>query len=111
VKLRIISQREVKFLQKTSKALQSFLVGVKWELIGTQLIKTECNIPKGEVEVLKKTWLKCKEIVIKPCDKGAGILIMSFMSGIVITIFKVNQKMTRFIIKIQTKNYTNQKTN
>jgi hypothetical protein len=44
------------------------------------LNKSTCNIPKGEVEALAtlvKLQREC-QIVIKPCDKGAGILICKY---------------------------------
>jgi hypothetical protein len=63
---------------KHSKQLSNFLTGVKSELRGTNLNKTTCNIPKGEVDALAtlvKLQKNC-QIVIKPCDKGASILII-----------------------------------
>ena len=53
---------------------------MKSELRGTTLNKSTSNIPKGEAEALAtlvKLQRECK-IVIKPCDKGAGILICDY---------------------------------
>jgi hypothetical protein len=41
--------------------------------------KVRPNLPKTEEEALQKLKLqKSQEIIIKPCDKGAGILICDF---------------------------------
>jgi hypothetical protein len=65
---------------KGGSPLNNFLIGVKSELTGTQLNKVRPNIPKDETEALnslKKLQKEC-QIVIKPCDKGAGIIICNY---------------------------------
>jgi hypothetical protein len=57
--------------------LQNFLIGIKNELRGTHLNNVRPNITKDEAEALNtliKLQKECK-IVIKPCNKGAGIII------------------------------------
>ena len=41
---------------------------------------SKCNLPSDEIEALRKLvqLKKEKHIVIKPCDKGAGIIILDF---------------------------------
>ena len=65
---------------KGSKNLSNFLIGAKSELLGTKPNKTKSNITKGETEALKVLILmqREKQIVIKPCDKGAGIIICNY---------------------------------
>ena len=65
---------------KGGAPLNNFLIGVKSELTGTQLNKVRSNIHKDESEALKELIKLQKEcqIVIKPCDKGAGIIICDF---------------------------------
>jgi hypothetical protein len=65
---------------KHRKHLDNFLTGVKSKLRGTTLNKSTCNIPKGEVDAsasLVNLQKEC-QIVIKPCDKDACILICDF---------------------------------
>ena len=64
-------------LSKASTGLTNFITGVKSGLMGTLHNKTEPNISKGETEALKTLVImqKTRAIVIKPCDKGAGICI------------------------------------
>ena len=40
----------------------------------------ECNLPKEEVVALKELikLQRDRVIIIKPCDKGAGIMILNF---------------------------------
>ena len=42
--------------------------------------EAKCNLPKEEVLALKEliTLQREREIIIKPCAKGAGILILDF---------------------------------
>jgi hypothetical protein len=65
---------------KGGTPLNNFLIGVKSELMGTHLNKVRPNIPKEESEALDQLIKLQKEcqIVIKPCDKGAGIIICNY---------------------------------
>ena len=64
----------------TSKTLLAYLSGIRSEFIGTSLNKTFPNIPTDEAEALVELidLQKNRIIVIKPCDKGAGIIICNF---------------------------------
>jgi hypothetical protein len=64
----------------TSSAVKTFLGSVKSEISGSIYNKTHSNISKAEREALS-TLVKLQRnciIVIKPCDKGAGIIICDF---------------------------------
>ena len=66
---------------KSPKELTTFLGAVKSELMDPKnRNKTERNLPESEFEALKELVKLQKErkIVIKPCDKGAGIMILNF---------------------------------
>jgi hypothetical protein len=65
---------------KGGAPLNNFLIGVKSELTGTKLNKVKPNIPENESEALKILIKKQNDyqIVIKPCDKGAGIIICNY---------------------------------
>ena len=65
---------------KGSKNVSNFLTGVKSELLGTKPNKASSNISKEEQEALKvlDSLQTEKTIVIKPCDKGAGIMICNY---------------------------------
>ena len=65
---------------RPSTGLSNFINGVKSELLGTFHNKTEPNITPDETEALKTLILmqKTRKIVIKPCDKGAGLCITNF---------------------------------
>ena len=65
---------------KGGTLLNNFLIGVKSELTGTKLNKTRSNISQKEMEALKTliNLQKTQKIVIKPCDKGAGIIICDY---------------------------------
>jgi hypothetical protein len=79
-KTEIFPKEKTNLPPKNSKHLETFLTGIKSELRGTTLNKSTSNIPKSEVEALS-TLVKMQkdcEIVIKPCDKGAGILICDY---------------------------------
>jgi hypothetical protein len=56
------------------------LIGVKSELTGTKLNKIRPNISNNEIEALKNLTdlQKSRQIFIKPCDKGAGIIICNY---------------------------------
>ena len=63
------------------EGLKTFLNSVKSELSDHKNRNTEkCNIPQEELEALKMlTKLqRDKNIVIKACDKGAGIIILNY---------------------------------
>ena len=65
----------------TPAGLKAFLNGVKSEM-QDPLNKNKChtNLPPEEIEALKKLIQLQKEriITIRPCDKGAGIIILDF---------------------------------
>ena len=64
----------------SSTAVKTFLNSVKSEISGTIYNKTKPNISKAESEALAqlvKLQRNCI-IVIKPCDKGAGIIICDY---------------------------------
>jgi hypothetical protein len=64
----------------SSAAVKTFLNSVKSEIIGTVYNKTKPNISKAERDALAslvKLQRNCI-IVIKPCDKGAGIIICDY---------------------------------
>lgn len=65
---------------KTSKNLKTFITGVKSELLGTTFNKSKSNISAEESEALQTLidLQKKRKIIIKPCDKGAGIIICDF---------------------------------
>ena len=57
-----------------------FLNGIKSEISGTPMNQIPSNLSKEELAALKQLieLQKEKVIVIKPCDKGGGILIADF---------------------------------
>jgi hypothetical protein len=64
--------------QNSSNAVKTFLSSVKSDITGSTFNKTRSNISKDEAEALK-TLIKLQRncvIIIKPCDKGAGIIIV-----------------------------------
>ena len=61
--------------------LKSYLGAIKFELLDPINRNTiKCNLPEEEVTALKELIQLQREriIMIKPCDKGAGILILDF---------------------------------
>ena len=63
------------------EGLKTFLSSVKSEISDYKNRNTEeCNIPQDELEALKmlSKLQKEKNIVIKACDKGAGIIILNY---------------------------------
>ena len=61
--------------------VKTFLSSVKSELNDPyNRRQAKCNIPPEEVEALGALMKlqKDRKIVIKPCDKGAGIIILNF---------------------------------
>ena len=65
----------------TPEDLKVFLSSVKSELSDPRNINKEgCNLPVNEINALKELIKLQKErvIIIKACDKGAGIMILNF---------------------------------
>ena len=66
---------------RSPRGLQDYLAAIKSEIMDPKnRIKVTSNLPTGEIEALKMLiqLQKNMEIVIKPCDKGAGIIILDF---------------------------------
>ena len=65
---------------KVSSSLKTFLAGSKSAFTGSILNKVRSNISTEENEALKLLIILQKErkIIIKPCDKGAGIVVCNF---------------------------------
>ena len=64
------------------------------EILGTKFNKGIQNIPKEEKEALT-TLIKLqreRKIIIKPCDKGAGIIICNFQDYVESSIDHLNSK-------------------
>ena len=59
---------------RSSKGLETFLTGTKSEFNGTALNDARPNIPQEEAEALTQlvNLQKSCQIMLKPCDKGAG---------------------------------------
>ena len=64
----------------TSKGLSNFLISTRSELTGTKFNKAPKNISKGEEKALEELieLQKKKQIIIKPVDKGGGIMITNY---------------------------------
>ena len=65
----------------TPRGLITFLSSIKSEIMDPlNRNKVEPNLPPGEIEALKElvNLIKARKIVIKACDKGAGIMILDF---------------------------------
>jgi hypothetical protein len=63
------------------EGLKMFLGAVKSDLIDPRnRNREECNLPQDELNALKDliNLQKDRKIVIKACDKGAGIIILNF---------------------------------
>ena len=68
---------------QTPKGLKSYLDSVKSAIMDPRnRNKEDCNLPVEEVQALKELikMQRDRVIIIKPCDKGAGILILDFKS-------------------------------
>ena len=66
---------------KIPEELKVFLSSIKSELSDPRnRNKVNCNLPEKEVIALKELiqLQKNRHIIIKPCDKGAGIMILDF---------------------------------
>lgn len=74
-------QKKLSKNHQTFEGLKVFLGAVKSEIQDPRNRNTtECNLPHDEIEALKELQRlqKEREIVIKECDKGAHILILTF---------------------------------
>ena len=63
------------------EGLKTFLHAVKSEIVDPRnRNKEKCNLPVEEIQALKQLIKLQRErvIIIKPCDKGAGIIILDF---------------------------------
>ena len=63
------------------EGLKMFLNAIKSDLCDPRnRNKEECNLPQDELNALKEliSLQKEKHIVVKACDKGAGILILNY---------------------------------
>ena len=79
----IFKQRKnnLPFKYKSPKGLIEFLASVRSELLDPKCRKNvKCNVSDGEIKALQQLiqLQKEREIVIKMCDKGAGIIILDF---------------------------------
>ena len=66
---------------KTPDGLKTYLGSIKSKILDHRNRNgVKCNLPKNEIEAIKELIKLQKEriIVIKPCDKGAGIIILDF---------------------------------
>ena len=66
---------------KSPEGLKTYLNSIKSEITDHRNRNdVQCNLPKDEIEALKEliNRQKNKEIVIKPCDKGAGMIILDY---------------------------------
>jgi hypothetical protein len=76
----IFPQEKSNLPPKGGTPLNNFLIGVKSELTGTNLNKIKSNISNSESKALKTLidLQREQKIVIKPCDKGAGIIVCNY---------------------------------
>ena len=66
---------------KTPEGLKTYLGSVKSEIMDHRnRNNVECNLPQEEIQAIKELikLQKDKVIVIKPCDKGAGMIILDY---------------------------------
>ena len=66
---------------KSPKGLKTYLNSIKSEIMDHRNRNyVECNLPQDEIQALKELIQLQKEkvIVIKPCDKGAGMIILDY---------------------------------
>ena len=58
------------------------LVGQSFPILSTWRNKVRPNLPPGELKALKEliSLQRNRVIIIKPCDKGAGIIVLKFES-------------------------------
>ena len=66
---------------KGSKEVQNFLTSTKSDILGSDFNKIKSNIsPEEQVALTELIDLQKRcQIVIKPCDKGAGIIICDYV--------------------------------
>ena len=67
---------------ETPKGLKTFWNSIKSEIMDPKNRTNEkCNLPHDEILALKELVRLQRErvIVIKPCDKGAGVIILDFL--------------------------------
>ena len=70
---------------KTHNGLKTYLGAIKSEIMDHQnRNKVKSNLPEDEIEALKELIVLQKDhkIMIKQCDKGAGIMILNFQDYI-----------------------------
>ena len=66
---------------KTPDGLKTYLSSIKSEIMDHRNRNTvKCNLPDDEIQAIKELIKLQKEkvIVIKPCDKGAGMIILDY---------------------------------
>ena len=66
---------------KTPEGLKTYLGSVKSEIMDHRnRNNVKCNLPQDEIQAMKELIRLQKEkiIVIKPCDKGAGIILLDY---------------------------------
>ena len=66
---------------KTPEGLKTYLSSIKSEIMDHRnRNNVKCNLPQDEIQAIKEliNLQKDKTIVIKPCDKGAGIIILDY---------------------------------
>ena len=66
---------------KVPNGLKTYLSSVKSEVVDPKnRIKVKCNLPEDELEALKELvkLQRDKKIIIKQCDKGAGIIVLNY---------------------------------
>ena len=69
----------------TPEELKVYLEAAKWEITSREnRNKVKCNLPPEELKALKELvqLQKDNKIIIKPCYKGAGIIILDFIEYI-----------------------------
>ena len=64
----------------TPQGLKTFLSAIKSEIMDQKNRNEEvCNLPVEEIQALKEL-IKLQRDRVKPCDKGAGIMVLNFNS-------------------------------
>ena len=93
---------------KTPKGLTVFLSAFKSEITDPQNRKQViCNLPDEEMKALKQLiqLQKEKQIIIKPCDKGAGLIILNFQDYINTCLDHLNSKQENIDSEIENNFY------
>ena len=80
-KTKLFKKENTTLPPKGSREVRTFLTAIKSDILGSKFNKPHSNITKDETEALKSLILLQKncQIVIKPCDKGAGIIICDYV--------------------------------